>query len=33
MVYCMADLHGELEFFLQMFEQIHFSESDRKSVV
>ena len=28
MVYCMADLHGEREFFLQMLEQIHFSESD-----
>lgn len=28
MVYCMADLHGERDFFLQMLEQIHFSDTD-----
>lgn len=28
MIYCMADLHGERDFFLQMLEQIHFSNTD-----
>lgn len=28
MIYCMADLHGERDFFLQMLEQIHFSDTD-----
>ena len=28
MIYCMSDLHGELDFFQEMLEQIHFSDSD-----
>ena len=28
MIYCMADLHGELDFFQEMLEQIHFSDTD-----
>ena len=28
MIYCMADLHGERDFFLQMLEQIRFSDTD-----
>ena len=28
MVYCMADLHGERDFFLEMLEQIQFSPED-----
>ena len=28
MIYCMSDLHGERDFFLQMLEQIHFSDTD-----
>lgn len=28
MIYCMADLHGERDVFLQMLEQIHFSDAD-----
>ena len=28
MIYCMADLHGERDFFLRMLEQIRFSDTD-----
>lgn len=28
MIYCMSDLHGELDFFQEMLEQIHFSDTD-----
>ena len=28
MIYCMADLHGERNFFLRMLEQIRFSDTD-----
>ena len=28
MIYCMSDLHGERDFFLQMLEKIHFSDTD-----
>ena len=28
MIYCMADLHGERDFFSQMLEKIHFSHTD-----
>ena len=28
MIYCMADIHGELDFFVQMLEQIRFSDTD-----
>ena len=28
MIYCMADLHGERDFFLRMLEQIQFSDTD-----
>lgn len=28
MIYCMADLHGEQDFFRQMLERIHFSDTD-----
>lgn len=28
MIYCMSDLHGALDFFQEMLEQIHFSDTD-----
>ena len=28
MIYCVSDLHGELDKFQQMLEQIRFSEED-----